>query len=242
MLKVDVFIRKDRAFDRQSFERVTRKPLDVAPGARTFDRTTAAVGPGRSACVRGPYGVTIVAYDAQVTDRSELEALRTRVANQAASLAEAVTDGFDDFHMGAADYVVELSVPEGPSTGGGKQARQNLQLVPRRKGYAMVIAGTVDPVLSTAELRTFEHVAILHELRYQKPLEISGEEYTDFLKKADVVLNLARVRGKHVGPSPELLAQSKARRRVSMPILLIFVLVMLLAGIVVYRVALVLKH
>lgn len=185
---------------------------------------------------------SIVAYDGQVTDRSELEALRTRVANQAASLAEAVTDGFDDFHMGAADYVVELSVPEGPSTGGGKQARQNLQLVPRRKGYAMVIAGTVDPVLSTAELRTFEHVAILHELRYQKPLEISGEEYTDFLKKADVVLNLARVRGKHVGPSPELLAQSRVRKRVSLPILLLFVVVMLLAGIVVYRVALVLKH
>ena len=41
MLKVDVFIRKDRAFDRQSFERVTRKPLDVAPGARSIDLTTA---------------------------------------------------------------------------------------------------------------------------------------------------------------------------------------------------------
>ncbi|CAN5924798.1 hypothetical protein BH11MYX4_BH11MYX4_53830 [soil metagenome] len=41
MLKVDVFVRKDRAFDRQSFERVTRKPLDVAPGARSFDLTTA---------------------------------------------------------------------------------------------------------------------------------------------------------------------------------------------------------
>ncbi|CAN5906780.1 hypothetical protein BH11MYX4_BH11MYX4_61030 [soil metagenome] len=164
------------------------------------------------------------------------------MANQAASLAEAVTDGFEDFHMGAADYVVELSVPEGPSTGGGKQARQNLRLVPRRKGYAMIIAGTVDPVLSTAELRTFEHVAILHELRYQKPLEISGEEYDDFLRKADVVLNLARIKGRHVGPPEELVAQIKARKRVSIPMLLIFVVVMLLAGIVVYRVALVLKH
>jgi hypothetical protein len=181
-------------------------------------------------------------YDGHVTDRSELEALRTRVANQAASLAEAVTDGFDEFHMGAGDYIVELSVPEGPSTGGGKQARQSLRLVPRRKGYSIVIAGTVDPVLSTAELRTFEHVAILHELRFQKPLEISGEEYADFLKKADVVLNLARIKGRHVGPSAELLAQSKARRRVSIPMLLLFVVVMVLAGIVVYRVALVLKH
>jgi hypothetical protein len=177
-----------------------------------------------------------------VTDRSELEALRTRVANQAASLAETVKDGFDEFHMGAGDYVVELSVPEGPSTGGGKQARQNLCLVPRRKGYSLVIAGTVDPVTSTAELRTFEHVAILHELRYNRPLEISDEEYADFLAKTDVVLNLARVKGKRVGPSAELLAQRKSLRRISTPMLLFFVFVMVLAAIVVYRVALTVRH
>lgn len=181
-------------------------------------------------------------YDEHVTDRSELEALRTRVANQAASLAETVTEGFEEFHMGAGDYVVELSVPEGPSTGGGAQARQNIRLVPRRKGYAMVIAGTVDPVLSTAELRTFEHVAVLHELRYKQPLEISGEEYDDFLAKAEVVLNLARVKGKRVGPPPEALAQKRAQRRISMPVLLVFFFVMLLAALVVYRVALTLKH
>jgi hypothetical protein len=63
-------------------------------------------------------------YDVLVPETSELGALRTRVAKQAASLAETVVDGFADFHMGAGDYVVELSVPDGPSTGGGKQARQ----------------------------------------------------------------------------------------------------------------------
>ena len=35
-------------------------------------------------------------YDVDVTDRSELEALRTRVANQAASLSETVKEGFDE--------------------------------------------------------------------------------------------------------------------------------------------------
>ena len=175
-------------------------------------------------------------------DRSELEALRTRVANQAASLADTVNEGFDEFHMGAGDYVVELSMPDGPSTGGGAQARQNIRLVPRRRGYSIVIAGTVDPVTSTAELRTFEHVAVLHELRFKQPLEITGEEYDDFLAKADVVLNLARVKARRVGPPPELLAEQKARKRISMPLMLVFVLVMLLAAIVVYRVALTLKH
>jgi hypothetical protein len=97
-------------------------------------------------------------------------------------------------------------------------------------------------VTSTAELRTFEHVAILHELRFKQPLEISGEEWDDFLAKADVVMNLARVRAARVGPPPELLAQRKAQRRISMPVLLVFFVVMLLAALVVYRVALTLRH
>lgn len=181
-------------------------------------------------------------YDVRVTDRSELEALRTRVANQAASLAETVGEGFEDFHMGAGDYVVELSVPDGPSTGGGAQARQSIRLVPRRKGFAIVVAGTVDPVTSTAELRTFEHVAVLHEVRFRQPLQISGEEYEDFLAKADVVLNLSRVKARRVPAPAELLAQRKAAQRISMPILVLFLFVMLLAAIVVYRVAITLKH
>ncbi|MBX3259170.1 MAG: hypothetical protein KIS78_06900 [Labilithrix sp.] len=166
----------------------------------------------------------------------ELEALRTQVANQAASLAETVTDGFDGFHMGAGDYRVDLKGPEGPSTGGGAQARQSIRLVPRRQGYAVVVAGTVDPVTSFAEVRTFEHVAVLHELRFRRPLEITADEYTEFLTKLDVVLNLARVRSRRVPPSPELLAQRKAIGKLSMPALVLFVFVIALAAIVVYRV------
>jgi hypothetical protein len=172
-----------------------------------------------------------------VTDRSELEALRTRVANQAASLAETVTEGFEDFHMGAGDYVVELTTPEGPSTGGGAQALQHLRLVPRRKGYAVVVAGQVNPVIGRGELRTFEHVSLRHYVRFRKPLEITGEEYEAFLKKADVVMNLARIKTTRSGPSPGLVAQRKAMRTVSLPALFLFVLVTLLAAVVVFRVA-----
>ena len=170
-------------------------------------------------------------------DKSELEALRTRVANQAASLAEAVTDGFEDFHMGAGDYVVELTVPEGPSTSGGKQALQHLRLVARRKGYATVIAGSVDGVKASGELRTYEHVALLHEARFQKPLEITPDEYEEFLRKAEVVLNLARIRPvTRAGPPPELVAQAKARNKISMPALIVFLVVVVLAAIVMYKV------
>lgn len=40
MLKVDLFIRRDRPFEDAAFERTTRRPLDPAPGAREFDLTT----------------------------------------------------------------------------------------------------------------------------------------------------------------------------------------------------------
>lgn len=168
---------------------------------------------------------------------SELEALRTQVANQAASLAESVTDGFEGFVMGAGGYGVELSVPEGPSTGGGVQARQHVRLVPRRKGYPVIVAGTVDPVTSTSELRTFEHVAILHELRFDRPLEITEDEYGEFLRKAAVVMNLARIRSREVPPSEELRAQRAARKKISMPVLVVFVLVVLAAAVVVFLAA-----
>ncbi len=40
MMKVDVFVKKGDAFSRESFERVVRKPLDVAADAIAFDLTT----------------------------------------------------------------------------------------------------------------------------------------------------------------------------------------------------------
>ena len=146
--------------------------------------------------------------------------------------------------MGAADFVVELSIPSGPSTGGGKQALQHLRLVPRRPGYAAIIVGTVDTVKNFAELRTFEHVAIHHEVRFGRPLEVTSDEYADFLRKADVILNLARV-GSSRSPAPaELLEAAKiarSRRKVSLSAIALFVVVMVIAAAVVYRIALALR-
>jgi hypothetical protein len=172
-----------------------------------------------------------------VDREAELEALRTQVASQAASLAETVTEGFDGFSMGAGAYGVDLSVPEGPSTGGGVQARQHLRLVPRRRGFPIIVAGTVDPVTSTAEIRTFEHVAILHELRFDVPVQITADEYAEFLRKAAVVMNLARVRSREVPPSPETVAQLAAKKKISIPVLMVFVLVLVSAAVVVFLAA-----
>jgi hypothetical protein len=172
-----------------------------------------------------------------VADAADLEALRTQMANQAASLAEGVTQGFAGFRMGAAGYIVELTAPEGPSTSGGAHARQHLRLVPTRRGYAVVVAGAVDTVARTAELRSHEHVSLVYEMRFGRALEITPEEYEDFLSKALVVLNLARIRGLRAPTPPEVIAEARARRRVSIPVLIVFIVVVVLAAIVMFRVA-----
>ncbi len=138
---------------------------------------------------------------------SDLDKLRTRVANQAHEVAKTINEGFEDYRVGAGAWQVELSTPEGQSTAGGKQALQHLRLVPTREGYAALVVGTVNGVLYSAELRTFDHVAMSHEVRFKRPLEISASEYDDFLRKADVIMNLCRFKAKRVGPPEELLAE-----------------------------------
>lgn len=139
---------------------------------------------------------------------SDLDKLRTRVANQAHSVARTINEGFEDFRVGAGAWQVELSAPEGQSTEGGKQALQPLRLVPTRPGYSALIVGTVNGVLSTAEVRTFEHVALAHEVRWRRPLEITSDEYEDFLKKSDVIFNLCRFTRTRVPPPPELVQEA----------------------------------
>jgi hypothetical protein len=104
-----------------------------------------------------------------------------------------------------------------------------------------VVVGTVDPVTSTADVRTFEHVAILHELRFRRPLEIDEEEYSAFLSKLDLVFRLARVRPKRVPPAPALVARRQEQDRTSRVALAALVTVFVLAAIVVYRVIVILR-
>jgi len=169
----------------------------------------------------------------------EIEALRTKLARKFTTLADEVNECFEDFHIGAGDFVVELLAPEGVSTGGGKQALQHLRLRPRRQGYATIVAGSVNPLEKKGELRTFEHAALVQELRFGKPLDIAPAEWEQFLRKAEVVLRLANIETTRVGPPKELLrdaGRKKLGTKLPPRVLAIFVVVLLLATAVVVRV------
>lgn len=164
-------------------------------------------------------------------------ALRTRLAKKFVSLADDVNEEFNDFSIGAGAWGVELTAPQGMSTGGGKQALQHLRMRARRSGYSLLVAGTVNQVEKTAELRDYANMCMMHEVRFNKRLELSESEWEQFLRKAEVVLGAADMRCERVGPTKDLLAQRKGMTRVSKIAVAAFVIVVVLVAIVLFRIA-----
>jgi hypothetical protein len=166
----------------------------------------------------------------------DLVALRTQLAQKFVTLADSVTEAFKDFSIGAGAWGVELTAPTGMSTGGGKQALQHLRLRGRRDGYAILVGGTVNQLESRADLRDFDHIAILYEVRYRHALEISPQEWEQFLRKAEIVLNAAGIQSMRTPPPRELLEQRRSMQRISKSAVVALVVVVLLAALVVWRV------
>jgi hypothetical protein len=101
----------------------------------------------------------------------------TMVAAKALNLHELFATGFAKGLDGPIHFSVELSAPDGPSTGGGKQALQHIKLIPDGGGMAVVI-GSADTALGVAEVRTFEHVAALYAQRFHgAPLPVDPTRY-----------------------------------------------------------------
>ena len=147
-----------------------------------------------------------------------LDDLRTRHTQKFVTLADSVTASFQDFVIGAGAWAVELTQPQGPSTGGGQQSLQHLRMRPRRNGFSVLVAGAVNPIAKLAELRDHDHITAMHEVRYRQPLQITRQEWEQFLRKAEVVLNGAGIQSMRTPPPRELLDQrgaacSACRRR-----------------------------
>lgn len=80
-----------------------------------------------------------------------------------------------------ATFQVELSAPDGPSTGGGAQSVQHIRLA--RDGMT-VVAGSIDSAAKSAELRSFEYASGLHAQRWKgAALPIDRAAYDDMLRR-----------------------------------------------------------
>ncbi len=110
------------------------------------------------------------------------EAKHTMFAQKAIGLAEMFQSLFGVKPVGATvKYRAELASPDGPSTGGGKQALQAVKLTPIEAGTTLVV-GHANQVDGTAELRTYEYLTRMQQQRFKgAELPLDRPSYDEFL-------------------------------------------------------------
>ncbi|CAM4019194.1 hypothetical protein G4177_13330 [Corallococcus sp. ZKHCc1 1396] len=134
---------------------------------------------------------------AQAANRAgepETAELRTMFATHSALLAERLKAELQHKIYGRTPHrVLRVDEPEGPSTAGGKQARQAISLVDRKGTAPAVVAGWVDVAKGQASLRNHEAVAKRYEFQHGTPLELIPEEYDKFLTDVEEVLRTSAI-------------------------------------------------
>lgn len=84
---------------------------------------------------------------------------------------------------------LEVVEPDGPSTAGGKRARQTIRLVPREGNAPPLMCGSLDASQRAVELRSYGALCAQYEERFRQPLDISAEEYTRLAKDLQATLS-----------------------------------------------------
>lgn len=107
---------------------------------------------------------------------------RTYHAEQAMQLSELIQLKFAPYKFGKSPArVVRVAEPDGPSTDGGRKARQPMMLVPERGDGNSIVFGFIDLVKKAAELRSFHSIKQQYEARYHESLNMTDEEYGKLL-------------------------------------------------------------
>lgn len=104
--------------------------------------------------------------------------LLTSHAQEAVNSAELINSAFKKRVVGAAiPRRVEVAPPSGPSTSGGKKARQPITLVQPAVQAPAVMIGFLDVAQKSAGLRDYELVAKQYEGRFRAGFDTTKEEY-----------------------------------------------------------------
>jgi hypothetical protein len=138
-------------------------------------------------------------------DRAQLY---TRNAGEALNAAELINTALKKRVIGSVvARRVEVAPPSGPSTSGGRKARQSITLVQTAPGArtspqqaAAVMIGFLDVAQKAANVREHELVAKQYEARFRSPFETTKEEYQELTK--DLLGMLATLGYKLVADEP----------------------------------------
>lgn len=77
---------------------------------------------------------------------------------------------------------VEVAAPSGPSTAGGRKARQSITLVPISGQGQAIMIGFLDVAQKSAGVRDYELVAKQYKVRFRSRFETSLQEYEGMVK------------------------------------------------------------
>jgi hypothetical protein len=97
---------------------------------------------------------------------------------------------------------LRLMEPDGPSTAGGKLARQSMVLVADDPEGTNVVVGWVDGSARQSEVRTFAAVAQQFSARHGRPLDMKREDYEALIKDVETFLRIQKIDVKRVDSVP----------------------------------------
>jgi hypothetical protein len=109
----------------------------------------------------------------------------TAFAQAALAVSDLVAAKFSSTKFGGSiPRVVKVQAPNVPSTGGGKQARESVNLVPESGDTSQAVtAGFIDVGLRAVELRTYAALSQTYEQRHKTKLDLPRAEYDAFVKE-----------------------------------------------------------
>lgn len=121
---------------------------------------------------------------------AQKKAIYTMVAHQGLNAAEMLNAALKTKTIGTdPPRRVEVTAPDGPSTDGGKRARQAIRLVPTEGRGGTVLCGALDVAQKTLELRTYRNACAQHQERYGKRFDVSPEDYANLLKQLGAMVH-----------------------------------------------------
>jgi hypothetical protein len=186
-----------------------------------FDETSSELGEPGAAKVE----TANVAAAAPQQPAAPTKQIYTVLAREGVNAAELINTALRKRAVGkAVPRRVEVIAPHGPSTSGGRKARQSITLAQVSGTGPAIMVGFLDVAQKAAELRDHAAVAQQFRARFGSELDITEQEYAELIKALSGMLGTLSFR---ISQAQEAEAQEHAseapgeKRALALPKLLI---------------------
>ena len=125
----------------------------------------------------------------QATPAHKLGPIYTMVARQGVNSADIINGALAKKTLGRNPVRrLQIAAPDGPSTAGGKHARQPIRLVEEGSAVGGLMCGYLDAVRKVAELRDYGLLAKQHRERFGTIFEPTAQEYDALIENVEGML------------------------------------------------------